>query len=313
MSSNSNKQPTLKKLARGLTVTSVMTGSTFFHGPPVLALGLTKLFKKSAKVDETNIKITNSWLGVNNWLIEHVLKNTQWQISVDKSLDLNMQGRYLMTCNHQSWVDTTINQYFGLTRMPLTRFFTKWELIFIPFVGQAFKILGFPMMKRHSKEQIAKNPALKYRDMEEARKSCEQLLSQPFTLLNYLEGTRFTQEKHDQQQSPYTHLLKPKAGGLALALSILGDKIDALVDMTIVYPDGIPGYGEFWLGEVPRIAVNLRKIDIPDWVLGGNYEDDAEYRARFQKWIDQIWTEKDQLIAQMQQNFTQAPVGSVTE
>lgn len=313
MSSNSNKQPTLKKLARGLTVTSVMTGSTFFHGPPVLALGLTKLFKKSAKVDETNIKITNSWLGVNNWLIEHVLKNTQWQISVDKSLDLNMQGRYLMTCNHQSWVDTTVNQYFGLTRMPLTRFFTKWELIFIPFVGQAFKILGFPMMKRHSKEQIAKNPALKYRDMEEARKSCEQLISQPFTLLNYLEGTRFTQEKHDQQQSPYTHLLKPKAGGLALALSILGDKIDALVDMTIVYPDGIPGYGEFWLGEVPRIAVNLRKIDIPDWVLGGNYEDDAEYRARFQKWIDQIWTEKDQLIAQMQQNFAQAPIGSVTE
>ncbi|MCU4438144.1 acyltransferase [Acinetobacter lwoffii] len=313
MSSNSNKQPTLKKLARGLTVTSVMTGSTFFHGPPVLALGLTKLFKKSAKVDETNIKITNSWLGVNNWLIEHVLKNTQWQISVDELLDLNMQGRYLMTCNHQSWVDTTVNQYFGLTRMPLTRFFTKWELIFIPFVGQAFKILGFPMMKRHSKEQIAKNPALKYRDMEEARKSCEQLISQPFTLLNYLEGTRFTQEKHDQQQSPYTHLLKPKAGGLALALSILGDKIDALVDMTIVYPDGIPGYGEFWLGEVPRIAVNLRKIDIPDWVLGGNYEDDAEYRARFQKWIDQIWTEKDQLIAQMQQNFAQAPVGSVTE
>ena len=313
MSSNSNKQPTLKKLARGLTVTSVMTGSTFFHGPPVLALGLTKLFKKSAKVDETNIKITNSWLGVNNWLIEHVLKNTQWQISVDELLDLNMQGRYLMTCNHQSWVDTTVNQYFGLTRMPLTRFFTKWELIFIPFVGQAFKILGFPMMKRHSKEQIAKNPALKYRDMEEARKSCEQLISQPFTLLNYLEGTRFTQEKHDQQQSPYTHLLKPKAGGLALALSILGDEIDALVDMTIVYPDGIPGYGEFWLGEVPRIAVNLRKIDIPDWVLGGNYEDDAEYRARFQKWIDQIWTEKDQLIAQMQQNFAQAPVGSVTE
>lgn len=313
MSSNSNKQPTLKKLARGLTVTSVMTGSTFFHGPPVLALGLTKLFKKSAKVDETNIKITNSWLGVNNWLIEHVLKNTQWQISVDKSLDLNMQGRYLMTCNHQSWVDTTVNQYFGLTRMPLTRFFTKWELIFIPFVGQAFKILGFPMMKRHSKEQIAKNPALKYRDMEEARKSCEQLISQPFTLLNYLEGTRFTQEKHDQQQSPYTHLLKPKAGGLALALSILGDKIDALVDMTIVYPDGIPGYGEFWLGEVPRIAVNLRKIDIPDWVLSGNYEDDAEYRARFQKWIDQIWTEKDQLIAHMQQNFAQAPIGSVTE
>lgn len=303
MSSQAKKQPLLKKITKGLTVGTVITGSTFFHGPPVLALGLTKLFKQSSKVDEANIQITNSWLSVNNWLIDHVLPNTQWDISIDENLQLSMQGRYLMTCNHQSWVDTTVNQYFGLTRMPLTRFFTKWELIFIPFVGQAFKILGFPMMKRHSKEQITKNPALKTRDMEEARKACQQLLSQPFTLLNYLEGTRFTKEKHDQQQSPYQHLLKPKAGGLALALNILGDQIDALVDMTIVYPDGVPGYSEFWLGEVPRIAVNLRKIHIPDWVLGGNYEDDAEYRERFQQWVHELWLEKDQLIESMQQKF----------
>lgn len=303
MSSQAKKQPLLKKITKGLTVGTVITGSTFFHGPPVLALGLTKLFKQSSKVDEANIQITNSWLSVNNWLIDHVLPNTQWDISIDENLQLSMQGRYLMTCNHQSWVDTTVNQYFGLTRMPLTRFFTKWELIFIPFVGQAFKILGFPMMKRHSKEQITKNPALKTRDMEEARKACQQLLSQPFTLLNYLEGTRFTKEKHDQQQSPYQHLLKPKAGGLALALNILGDQIDALVDMTIVYPDGVPGYSEFWLGEVPRIAVNLRKINIPDWVLGGNYEDDAEYRERFQQWVHELWLEKDQLIESMQQKF----------
>ena len=305
MSPKTNKQPLLKKITKGLTVSSVITGSTFLHGPPVLALGLTKLFKKSAKIDQTNIQITNSWLSVNNWLIDHVLPNTHWDISIEDGLELSMQGRYLMTCNHQSWVDTTVNQYFGLTRMPLTRFFTKWELIFIPFVGQAFKILGFPMMKRHTKEQIAKNPALKDRDMLEARKSCEQLLSQPFTLLNYLEGTRFTQEKHDQQQSPYQHLLKPKAGGLALALNILGNEIDALVDMTIVYPDGAPGYGEFWLGEVPRIAVNLRKIDIPDWVLGGDYEEDAAYRERFQDWVHQLWTEKDQLIHEMKQKFAE--------
>ena len=303
MSSPTHKQPLLQKITKGLTVGTVVTGSTFFHGPPVLALGLTKLFKKSRKVDETNIQITNSWLSVNNWLIDHVLPNTKWDITVDPELDLNMQGRYLMTCNHQSWVDTTVNQYFGLTRMPLTRFFTKWELIFIPFVGQAFKILGFPMMKRHSKEQIAKNPSLKDRDMEEARKSCEQLLSQPFTLLNYLEGTRYTAEKHAQQKSPYQHLLKPKAGGLALALNILGEKIDALVDMTIIYPQGVPGYGEFWLGEVPQIAVNLRKIEIPEWVLGGNYEDDAEYRERFQQWVDQLWKEKDQLIEKMKQEL----------
>ena len=303
MSSQNKKQALLKKITRGLTVGSVITGSTFLHGPPVLALGLTKLIKNSRKIDETNIEITNRWLAVNNWLIEHVLSDLKWDITIDENLDLSMQGRYLMTCNHQSWVDPTVNQYFGLTRMPLTRFFTKWELIFIPFVGQAFKILGFPMMKRHSKEQIAKNPDLKTRDLEEARKACQQLVSQPYTLLNYLEGTRFTQEKHDQQKSPYKHLLKPKAGGLALALNILEDNIDALVDMTIVYPDGVPGYGDFWLGDVSRIAVNLRKIEIPAWVKGGNYEEDEEYRKRFQAWVHQIWTEKDQLIESIQQKY----------
>lgn len=303
MSSQKQKQPLFKKISKGLTVGSVITGSTFLHGPPVLALGLTKLFKQSAKVDETNINITNNWLGVNNWLIEHVLPELEWDISIDPELELSMQGRYLMTCNHQSWVDTTVNQYFGLKRMPLTRFFTKWELMFIPFVGQAFKILGFPMMKRHSKAQIEKNPALKNRDLEEARRACQQLLSQPFTLLNYLEGTRFTPEKHAAQQSPYQHLLKAKAGGLALALNILGDQIDAFVDMTIVYPDGVPGYGEFWLGDVNRIAVHLRKIEIPAWVLEGNYEDDPQYRHDFQQWVDDLWLEKDQLIQSIKQKY----------
>lgn len=294
----------LKKIARGLSVSSAMTASTVLHGPPVLALGLTKLFAKSKKVDETNIQLANSWIGVNNWLIEKVLPHTKWTIHVDEELELSLQGRYLMICNHQSWVDTTVNQYFGLERMPLTRFFTKWELIFIPFVGQAFKILGFPMMKRHSKAEIAKNPALKTRDMLEARKSCEQLLSQPFTLLNYLEGTRFTPEKHAQQKSPYKNLLKPKAGGLALALNILGEQIDALVDMTIVYPDGVPGYGEFWLGEVSQVVVDLHKIDLPEWLFAGNYEDDEAYREKFQHWVDQIWQEKDQRISRIKQQFS---------
>ncbi len=207
MSTTNKKASLLQKIGKGLTVGSVITGSTFFHGPPLLTLGITKLFKKSKKIDETNIQLANSWIGINNQLIEKVLPNLKWDISIDKALDLNLEGRYMMICNHQSWVDTTVNQYFGLTRMPLTRFFTKWELIFIPFVGQAFKILGFPMMKRHSKAQVAKNPELKHRDMLEARKACEQLLSQPFTLLNYLEGTRFTPEKHAEQQSPYQGLL----------------------------------------------------------------------------------------------------------
>ncbi|GAB3040412.1 acyltransferase [Acinetobacter apis] len=303
MLSQRKKPSLLQKLTRGLAVGSVITGNTVAHGVPILTLGLTKLFKQSPKVDETNVNLANNWISVNNWVIDRVLADTRWDIQIDPELELKQDGRYIMSCNHQSWVDTTVNQYVGRSRMPLTRFFTKWELIFIPVAGQAFKILGFPMMKRHTKSQIAKNPELKHQDIVEARKSCEQLLSQPFTLLNFIEGTRFTPEKHKQQKSPYQHLLRPKAGGLALALSILGHQVDALVDMTIVYPDGIPGYGEFWLGEVPRVVVHLRKIEIPAWIFEGNYEEDREFRAKFCQWLSQRWQEKDALIADIKAQY----------
>ena len=304
--SKSQPAPSLfKKVQKALTVSSVMATNSVVHGAPILGLGLTKLIKKSPKIDETNIKLANNWINVNNHLIERVLPELKWDIQIDPALDLSLDGRYVMICNHLTWVDTTVNQYIGLKRMPLTRFFTKWELIFIPLVGQAFKILGFPMMKRHSKAQIAKNPELKNRDIEEARRACEQLLSQPFTLLNYVEGTRFTPAKHAAQKSPYQHLLKPKAGGLALALKILGQEIDALVDMTIVYDEEVPEYSEFWLGNVGQIAVNLRKIELPSWILEGDYENDRDYRVQFHQWLQQIWREKDELIGQMKQQLAE--------
>ncbi|MDO4223574.1 MAG: acyltransferase [Acinetobacter sp.] len=298
------KTSLLKKITQGGLVSSVIAGSSIVNGSSVSLIGLGKLFSSSKRIDRAMLKYANQWISTNNWLIDKTLTDLTWDIYIDPQLDLNLDGRYIMTCNHQSWVDTTVNQYFVRHRMPLTRFFAKWELIFVPFAGQAFKALGFPMMKRHSKAQIEKNPALKYRDLEEARKACEQLLNAPFTLLNYLEGTRFSPKKHEQQQSPYQHLLKPKAGGLALALNILGQQVDALVDMTIVYEDAVPDYSEFWLGQTQTIRVHVRKIDIPTWILQGSYADDADYRQRFQTWVDDIWQQKDALIEQMKQQKT---------
>jgi 1-acyl-sn-glycerol-3-phosphate acyltransferase len=301
--SNSKSRPpaTWQQKLKGLGIGGLITSSTFLFGPPVLATGLLKVVIPSRKLDSVAIGLTNQWLAFNNWLIDHALPEIEWQVTLPPNLSL--EGRYLLLCNHQSWVDTTVMQYIGLTRMPLARFFTKWELIFIPFLGLAFKILGFPMMKRHSAAAIAKNPALKKQDLEEAKRACSQLQSQPYTLLNYLEGTRFTPTKHANQKSPFKHLLKPKSGGVALALNILGGEIDRLIDMTIVYPDGIPSYPDFWTGQVKRIGVDLREISIPDWVLNGNYEEDAEFKEQFQIWIGQIWQDKDALIEQMLKNF----------
>src|SRR5699024_10686625 len=148
--------------------------------------------------------------------------------------DVHMDGKYLLVSNHQSWVDTSIVQYISEKRLPLTRFFTKFELSYIPIVVQTFYFLHFPMMCRHSTEEIAKDQALKDKDIEEDNRACALIKDKPFTMLNHFEGTRFTQEKHDNQDSPQPHPLKPRAGGLSLAINALGADIDGILDMIIV-------------------------------------------------------------------------------
>lgn len=261
------------------------------------------------RADEAIIDIADNWIGINNWLIDNALPTKQWHITLPDDLkdEQVKQKKYLLVCNHQSWVDTSVVQYVSQDILPLTRFFTKHELIYIPVVGQAFYLLDFPMMKRHSKEAIAKNPSLAGKDLLEARRACELLTDKPFVLLNYLEGTRFTTDKHCKQNLPYTYLLKPKAGGFALAISSLGDKIDGILDMTIVYPDGSPDYGDLWAGKVRRLGVDIRHLQMDDELFcelkAGNYQNDPATKHRLHAWLDEIWQQKDDKIAQMMAEF----------
>jgi len=111
--------------------------------------------------------------------------------------------------------------------------------------------------------------------------------------MNFLEGTRFTKSKHARQESPYRYLLRPKAGGIALVLSVLGDKFNSLLNITIVYPDGIPTFWGFLCGKLKRVIVRFQNIEIPKHLLSGNYEGDEKFRAAFQLWVQELWQEKD--------------------
>ena len=126
-----------------------------------------------------------------------------------------------------------------------------------------------------------------------------------------MEGTRFTKAKQAQQKSPYKHLLKPRAGGLSLAISALGEDIDGILDMTIVYPDGVPSYGDLWKGNIKRLGVDLRYIDIPNTLFEsikqGGYENDEETKAQMFDWVEQVWRQKDERISTMLADFETNP------
>lgn len=301
------RAPRLGKAVSLATATSVLMVNSFGGSIPLWLMGATKILTGSQIADKTVISITNHWISSNNAVIDNILPKKDWRISLPD--DVNTQGKYLLVSNHQSWVDTSIVQYISEKRLPLTRFFTKFELIYIPVVGQAFYFLDFPMMRRHSKEAIAKNPALQGKDIEEAKRACALLKNKPFTLLNYLEGTRFTPIKRDKQRSPYNNLLKPRAGGLSLAINALGDDMDGILDMTIVYPDGVPTYGDLWKGNIKRLGVDVRHIKMPDALFmaiqNGGYENDETVKAQMFDWVEDIWQQKDQRITDMLAEFNE--------
>ena len=223
----------------------------------------------------------------------------RWDWDVRINADLSREGQYLVCSNHQSWNDIfVVMKTFG-TKAPFFKFFLKQELMWVPVLNLCWWGLDFPFMKRYTPEQVAKNPSLKGKDLETTRKACARYKNQPALILNYLEGTRFTPAKHARQQSPYQHLLKPKSGGFAFAISALGARLNSLLDVTIIYGDGPQGFWAFLCGKVRKVTVEVRQLTIPAEMFTGSYENDPVFREKFQNWIAKLWAEKDRRIGEI--------------
>jgi 1-acyl-sn-glycerol-3-phosphate acyltransferase len=245
-------------------------------------------------------RIGENWIACNSgWM--HFTQKTQWDVQGLEGL--NYHGWYLVVSNHQSWVDIFVMQHLLNRRIPLLKFFIKRELIKVPFMGFAWWALDYPFLYRHRSEYLEKHPEQKGKDLETTRRACEKFAAIPTSVMNFIEGTRFTEEKHARQKSEYKFLLRPKSGGLALALNVLGDKFNSLLDITIVYPDGTPAFGEFLCGKVKHIIVRMKTIEIPQHLLHGDYEGDPAFRDAMHKWVQQLWREKDRQIL----NFMKRP------
>lgn len=273
--------------------------NTFFCILPLYLLVLLKLLFKSngAQVALSHglVRIAEFWTGVNN-LIIRVFSQIRWQV---EGLDnLSKQQWYFVISNHQSWADILTLQRIFNRRIPLLKFFLKQELRKVPMLGDAWWALDFPFMKRHSREEIEKNPSLKGSDLATTRAACEKFAMFPTSVMNFVEGTRFTKQKHDQQQSPYQHLLKPKAGGAAFTLGAMSGHLRTLLDVTIIYPKDVPRTLLAFLGGAQKnIQVIVQQHQIPDWASQGDYENDPVFRERFQQWMGTLWADKDALLA----------------
>ena len=239
--------------------------------------------------------IAENWIWVNNQN-QKLVGNTCWDVQGIESLERSEW--YLVLANHQSWVDIVVLQRIFHRKIPFLKFFIKKELLWLPILGQAWWAMDFPFVKRYTKSYLQKKPHLRGKDLEITRKACKKFNKIPVSIMNFVEGTRFTNEKHRRQQSPYAHLLRPKAGGIAFVLGSMGKQIHRVLDVTIVYPDGVSNFRALLCGKIRKIKVRVRSLPVSPELLG-DYTTDDHFRLGLQRWLNNIWEEKNRYIEEM--------------
>jgi len=233
--------------------------------------------------------LSSCWISVNTL---NLLMTRRVHVDVSGLDHLKEKEWYLVVSNHQTWTDILILQKIFNHKIPFLKFFLKKELIWMPILGLCWWALDYPFMKRYSKSFIKKYPHLEGKDIEITKKACEKYKNMPVSVMNFMEGTRFTTEKHEKQQSPYNYLLRPKAGGIAFVLASMGDHLNSILDVTIVYPQGKKSFWAFMCGKVNDVIVRVDSLDITE-DMKGDYFHDPVFRSRFQDWVNTLWSRKD--------------------
>lgn len=261
---------------------------------PLILISLLKFIVPFQRVvvilDRILMGIAGLWIYINS-VNTDLFCQIDWDIrGLDK---LNPGQWYLVLSNHQSWVDILVLQKTLRKKIPMLKFFLKKELIWVPFLGLAWWALDFPFMKRYSREFLAKNPHMKGKDLESTRKACQKFKHTPVSIMNFVEGTRYTPEK--AKTSAFSHLLTPKAGGIAFVLGSMDQCLNHILDVTIVYPDRVPTFWSFISGKTRKIIVDCQLLEI-GWQIKGDYFNDPVFKAQFCEWLNQLWQGKDRKI-----------------
>jgi len=293
----------LPSLLLGAASMLLLVLNTLFWCVCLFVLALVKLLLPvpalRVRLDAALNAIAHAWIACNSTWLAWTHRES-WDVQI--AAQLNPRGWYLVNSNHQSWVDILVLQRVFLGRVPMLKFFLKQQLIYVPVIGLAWWALDFPFMKRHSSAALKARPELRLQDLETTRRACRKFAQIPTSVMNFAEGTRFRAYKHQAQGSPYGHLLKPKAGALALALNVMGSQFQSLLDVTIVYPDGVPTFWEFACNQRSRVIVRVRELPIPAQFCAGDYGGDERFRDEFQQWLSQIWADKDAQIEALQRS-----------
>lgn len=244
-------------------------------------------------VDAVLTVLAEAWISSNNGILK-LTRKIEWDVSGLEGLSPDKW--YLILSNHQSWTDILVLQRVFNRKIPFLKFFLKQELMWVPILGVSWWALDYPFMKRFSKEHLARHPEDRGKDWITTRKKCEHFKEKPTSIINFIEGSRFTPAKRERLKSPYQSLLPPKTGGVGFVMACMGSLFSSILDVTIVYPDGNGTFWEFLCGKIRRVRVQIRELPVPQEFKSGNYVEDEGIRLFFRDWTSDLWKQKDDWI-----------------
>lgn len=267
---------------------------------PVILLAVIKLMVPVSRIKvrsyQAMIWIYGIAVKINDFLLFGIMKN---KLHIQNPGALNKERNYLILSNHQSWADILILQSFLNKNTPPIRFIVKRELIFMPLIGLICWAYEYPFVRRGSLKSKKETNHKTSKDMYTIRNKIDHMSSSNLSIINFVEGTRFNILKSKKFASRYKHLLNPHAGGLFHILKNYGEKLDTVLNFTIVYGCRAPFFWKFIGGRCRHILVDLQEIQKEDLMTSlGATNEEIHFNA-VSNWLKELWKEKDEKMNEM--------------
>lgn len=230
------------------------------------------------------------FLGSSWWALCHHLASLHGMKYLYSGDELPQEEEAIVVANHQTMADVLPLFALGIKqkRLSAMKYFAKEELKWVPGVGGGLVFMEMLLVSRNWE-----------RDAERVRRVFArqvQRKGQPFWLVIFPEGTRFTPAKLAQTKKyarqtgmdEPQHVLLPRPRGFAEAVCALRGVVPAVYDLTFRYPPGLATLWDALCGRLTRIEVHVRRFPI---------ETLPDDRRALADWLRQVWREKERWLA----------------
>ena len=208
--------------------------------------------------------------------------------------DVPPRENAILVSNHQQMTDITFLMFLGRSKDRLgdLKWFVKDIIKYVPGVGWGMLFLDCLFVKRNWAA-----------DKDSIQRTFSRLVrgKVPAWLISFAEGTRFTPKKHqasieyakEHGLQPNRHLLLPRTKGFIATVQGLQGHLNAVYDVTIGYPDGVPSLWQYCLGMARVAHLHVRRYPA-DQLSTENDE--------LHQWIVERFHEKDELLDKFYQD-----------